>query len=712
MFSTGVAGALDDSQINSMLAKGGNVVIPAGIHVIRNPLVVPSNTVVSGEVDQNGKLMTVIKLGDHVSWDTFVPLVKVTSSNNVVIQNIEFDVNADNNLDVGASYPNGKAWGHGFYNIIHAIDCDNVIVRNNLMHDGLGDGFRAKSCTNIEFYNNVCYRLGHDVFYGVDTKNIAAHNNRITTRTNSALRLWNSEHARLYNNLIDAQQDSLGGNAAIQIEDSKGSMTDIEVCNNIISHSWGSGIWLISYSAGSSNTQGIYIHHNLLWQPSQTKDIGYAAGITGYGTNGNIIKNNVIDGASSSGFAALSGSRGTIIQDNIITNTVNRLKSPPTGAGYGIVNSAGADLTISSNCFFNNLNGNVLKSTSSNDDLQDPKTHLTSSGWTWTGSTWTCNFVPPMDLGKIDPTETKNTVDKDTHEVMIDIFGILKVEASNTGYVTQKYITPSVNWEDRGKYTGAWIDVPGYENEIRIDNETYIPDKPSKTAIVYYTTRNYAEFPDGQTATKRLTDENGNVLKVDLDVKTNYKIQQKKKTTLLGVTFNKTLYIKKNENVTFTRTFNAPPVFPALKAPKAYVTYYNGSHAIVMVPKVPGIIKVQYYHNDSYAREYRLIGEVGTALNGFRSTTFHKARSWGFNDNQMSEDPDGLYIKAPFDIKKLSINVTTPYAVLPITDFEYTVVEDNSKKVFSYGLLFFLIFVGIYGGAIYSIVMREVRKWI
>jgi hypothetical protein len=43
----------------------------------------------------------------------------------------------------------------------------------------------------------------------------------------------------------------------------------------------------------------------------------------------------------------------------------------------------------------------VYQTTSLNDDLADPKTHQTSSGWTWTNSTWSCESVKPVKLDSI-----------------------------------------------------------------------------------------------------------------------------------------------------------------------------------------------------------------------------------------------------------------------------------------------------------------------
>jgi hypothetical protein len=274
-------------------------------------------------------------------------------------------------------------------------------VYNCTLKNGLGDGLRIKSSTNIKFYNNLVSRLGHDGFFGIDSQNIECFNNRITTRTNSALRIWNSAHVRFHDNIINAQLDALGGNSGIQIEDSKGNVNCVEICNNILIRTWGAGIWLVSYDAGTSNNQWVLIHHNLFYEVGQSYDIPYTAGIVNDGFKGTRIYNNVFDAAKNDAFRNQAGGQGTIIRDNIIANTVQHTFISQTGTGYGIADLAGADLSITGNCFYGNENGNLYQATSFNDDPADPKTHQTSSGWTWTGSTWTCESVKPVELGTI-----------------------------------------------------------------------------------------------------------------------------------------------------------------------------------------------------------------------------------------------------------------------------------------------------------------------
>lgn len=50
-FSMGIAEAGDEVQINQALANGGNVHLPSGVYNLEGPVIIHSNTVLSGEPD-------------------------------------------------------------------------------------------------------------------------------------------------------------------------------------------------------------------------------------------------------------------------------------------------------------------------------------------------------------------------------------------------------------------------------------------------------------------------------------------------------------------------------------------------------------------------------------------------------------------------------------------------------------------------------------
>jgi len=317
--------------------------------------------------------------------------------------------------------------------------------------------------------------------------------------------------------------------------------------------------------------------------------------------------------------------------------------------------------------------------------------------------------IPVGDISVNNPPTVEMS-----EKVFSSIFDILDVEFSETGNITQGKITPEESWQNGGKYTDAYIYLAGYEGEITIGSEKYIPESPDKCAIVYTNTKNLASKPDGQTSTLKLSTGKNNTLECKLTVKTTYKVRTNKTVTVGGKTIKNPIkeYKKKSETVVFTKTFDAPKQFPAVKAPKVYVTYYNGSHAIVEIPDVPGIVKTDISINGSSAREYRLIGEVGTAVNGFKSTRFDEVSTWKYSGSQMSRSQSGLYIKEPFDIDQLHISVTTPYNKMEVTDIEYVVIEDESSKFLNVGLLTLVVLCLTYGRAVYKIIIMVVGKYL
>jgi parallel beta-helix repeat protein len=396
LLSPEVAGAIDQNSINQKLQEGGTVHLPAGIYILTDSIVLQSNTILEGE------LGTIITIPNHAGWEAWKPLISGTRVQNVTIRNLEINANSDGNSET----PHGE----GFYNCIYMVDSENVRVYNCTFHDSLGDGLRTKTSKNIKFYNNLVFRLGHEGFFGIESQDIECFNNRITTRINSALRIWNSANVKFHDNIIDAQLDGIGGNPGIEIEDSRGFIKSVEIYNNVLIRTWGPGIWLIAYDAGLLRNQEVLIHHNLFYEVGQSYNIPYTGGIVNDGFKGTQIYNNVFDGAINNAFRNQAGGQGTTIKDNVFTNTASHTIPhtviPQTSTGYAIADLAGAGLFITDNCFYNNEKGSLYQVTSFNDDFLNPKTHQTSSGWIWTGSTWTCEFVKPVDLGTI-PFTTK-----------------------------------------------------------------------------------------------------------------------------------------------------------------------------------------------------------------------------------------------------------------------------------------------------------------
>jgi hypothetical protein len=321
--------------------------------------------------------------------------------------------------------------------------------------------------------------------------------------------------------------------------------------------------------------------------------------------------------------------------------------------------------------------------------------------------------VSGINTTGISVNGTLPTVEQ-SQQIFSSIFDILKVPLSDSGFVTQSSIySPNETWINQGDIS-AWIDVVGYTGEISIGNDIYIPKLANECAIVLSGTQSTKARVVSQESSKKLTEGANNSLNVALEVKTTFEVPDSHKIMILGHTLNYTTYKQESENVTFTKTFQAPALFPAFNPPNVSVINFNGSHAIVTVPNIPGIVKIDYTYNNSTATEYRLLGYVGSATNGFKTTEYKTTELYNFDESgKLSLGRDGIYIKdSKFDLSRLNVTVITPYDSFHISHFEYSLIEDDHLKFFKWGFVGMIGFFYIYGRAIYKIFMSVVAKWI
>ncbi|HET8687999.1 MAG TPA: right-handed parallel beta-helix repeat-containing protein, partial [Methanosarcina sp.] len=210
-------------------------------YVIDDTLLIGSDTILEGDST------AVIKLANNAGWKTMKPLIQQMNSagnNNIVVRGFEVNVNHDGNSKISK--------GKGYYNIMYFTHCNNVKVYNMYMHDGHGDGVRIKYGENIQLYNNKVSKLGHDGFFVSECKNVEVWSNNIVCRTNSGIRIWNSNKVKVHDNVIDSLYYRCTGGPGIQIEKSAGIMDSIEIYNNILHDTYGPGIWLFNYDKSSA----------------------------------------------------------------------------------------------------------------------------------------------------------------------------------------------------------------------------------------------------------------------------------------------------------------------------------------------------------------------------------------------------------------------------------------------------------------------------
>jgi uncharacterized membrane protein len=266
--------------------------------------------------------------------------------------------------------------------------------------------------------------MGHDGLFAIDCMNVEAWNNTITSRTNSGLRVWNSNKVKFHDNVIESSYYRCTGGPGIQVEKSTGVMDTIEIYNNTIYETYGQGIWIFNYdTASATRDQGknVYIHNNIFYNTGTNTGITWTGAILAGGFNNTTIENNVFDGAYHAavvhmymtGYSSDYSPKGkytTIIRNNIITNTQKRIKDP-SGTGYAIINNLPEThkFLLENNCLYNNSGGTYKNCTSKTDIYVDPlfvdqknhDYHLKSVAGHWNGKTWLKDRVssPCIDAG-------------------------------------------------------------------------------------------------------------------------------------------------------------------------------------------------------------------------------------------------------------------------------------------------------------------------
>ncbi|WP_292389042.1 disaggregatase related repeat-containing protein [Methanosarcina sp. UBA5] len=398
----------DNSEYTTVHLKGPFT------YVIDDTLLIGSNTILEGDST------AVIKLVDHAGWVPMKPLIQQMSNfgnNNIVIRGFEVNVNHDGNTEF--------AKGKGYYNVIYFLYCKNVTVCDMYMHDGHGDGLRIKYGENVQFYNNTIYKLGHDGLFAIQCQNVEAWNNTITCRTNSGLRIWNSNHVKFHDNVIDSFYHWSAGGPGIQVEKSAGIMDDVEIYNNTIHNTYCPGIWLFNYDSSSATkdqAKNVYIHHNTFYDTGTNPSVTWVGGIIAGGFEDTVIENNIFDGIYHTAIANMyinsysptyvpeGDGFTTIVRNNIIVNAQKRTKDP-SGTGYGIINYLPEthSFVLENNCLYNNSAGDYKNCTSTTDiyvnplfaDSEKHDYHLQSVSGRWDEKTWVKDKVhsPCIDAG-------------------------------------------------------------------------------------------------------------------------------------------------------------------------------------------------------------------------------------------------------------------------------------------------------------------------
>jgi len=706
IFTSGIAGAQDltinpcdqggiNAALQSVYSSGGGVVhLNPGVYTITGQVQIGSNTRLEGDPN------AIIQVSSSSSqWFTDgVGIIGAIQEplNNVEISGFQIEGNCQN-------FPREFAnSGAGNHNAHRAIDLrastgefsNNISIHDIRICDFYSDGIHIAFAHSVFAYNNILINCQHDATFYVDCTG-EIYNNHIEGLTDDCIRFDNCPFLKIHDNFLTSYQGNHNngyfkdGANGIQGGDegfSHGGGSDkpdyvdnVEIYNNVIQNMGLAGIQLDT--VGKNDLERVYIHHNTIVNCGYESNAAWGSGISlSPWVSGVDIENNVFDGCYQASILVLGsiGQATASIRNNNILNTRGNGQASSGGlsssiVGYGIYSATSAmALDVAGNYFSGNLKGDCS-------ELMENTVSAMVPGAGGNGASIIGNLpgVPNVDQSGATVPET-----------ITNIFDILKMQFTGSGYVDQSNIVPAIQWENKGLYTSAWIDVPAYNNTIRIGNDTYINGSPIECAYVMCGASSSASYPDYQDVSKTLTVEPDNKLKIDLSVKTGYKVPEKRHIKVLGFTLNQTIYKKQSEIVTFSKTFDTPKQYPVLNAVNFNVSivYQNNSynpHTLVYIssPYQNLISQVHYSYNGSYADYFYSAGQVKTDSKGAKVTVFHNLDTWKVSDDNISYSYGGAYLKGKFNLSQLNVTIKTPYSDIDIKNFNYIEQRDPTDNI-------------------------------
>lgn len=361
------SGSDDQNGINAAIEQidGVNktsVFMKEGEYVLSGSINMKDTSILEGDRG------TVVTIPDHAAWKSGIPLITAPNgSNNIEIKCFEMDGNYDNNTSQTAdscyrplswnsdfsdceSKTDDRLVGRNYYNMAVFTDGRNLSMHDMYLHDGAGDGFRVNQGTNLKFYDNLVYKLGHDAVYYSASVFGEVWRNRITIRTDAGARADNSNNISIHDNVIEAYDHWSAGGAGIQIlKDERGTtpMNKIQIYNNTLHHTFGPGIQIGATGTYGRNDAIARIHHNIFYETGLNYSTAYVGGIVTSGFYDLQIENNTFDKVYNYGivgmvFAKPVSASGYVanIKNNIIARTQYRRNSAGGSTNLGGVGIA------------------------------------------------------------------------------------------------------------------------------------------------------------------------------------------------------------------------------------------------------------------------------------------------------------------------------------------------------------------------------------
>lgn len=348
--------------------------LSSGVYNINKPLYVNSGSEVMGNKN------TVLKLMAKASPTVFKPLVPIFGNKGKEINNISFHGFV---ID-GNSSKQSVVHGKGYHNAFYFTNGSGIDIHNMILKNSQGDGARFKGCEKIDMSGCVIDKIGHDAMYALNCDTVNYFGNTVSLRTNSGVRTANSNHVKVFDNLIKGSDNWWAGNPGCQVDHYDFTVVDdVEIYNNVFYKTYGAAFWLNNYGEASSDLsicKNYRIHDNLLVECGLNPGIDYVGGLMWSGVDNIQFEYNTIVDCYRYGIAGHVGSsvwgtrpkgKGYVLnaKNNIVTGTKLGRFNNGIKNGFGIANTMFVTHSINSegNRIWNNAGGNYLNVVSETD---------------------------------------------------------------------------------------------------------------------------------------------------------------------------------------------------------------------------------------------------------------------------------------------------------------------------------------------------------
>jgi len=273
VFCTGIASAGDEQQINERLKAGGTVYLKSGVYEIEGPIIIDSNTILTGDPD------AIIKVSS-TSPQWFIGSIGIISCKGS-IKNVEiygFQINGNLGA-LPASFANTQGHDKDAERciILHGDSgdyADNIKIHDMTLYDSFSDGIYVYYAKNVKCYNNFISNTQHEgVFWSV-VLDSEMYGNKIAGITSDCTRLDNSINCKVYENVLFSYEgNNLNtayphGENGLQVGDAGSShgydasnkpttTTNIEIYGNTFANNG-----LKAIALGSNSDNNVFVHDN------------------------------------------------------------------------------------------------------------------------------------------------------------------------------------------------------------------------------------------------------------------------------------------------------------------------------------------------------------------------------------------------------------------------------------------------------------------